>query len=726
MEQMKQLWKNITEPPGEFTPVPFWFFNDRPDERRIRRQLEDFVEKGVSAFVLHPRIGIPEEIPYLSSDFFKAVRFIVKTASETGMKVVLYDEGMYPSGSAHGMVVEKNPEFASKGISLAEKPEGREILTKMPDGRYLVYGFTGGTIRGIHFGEDDGEAGAPKSADILNPEAVKTFIHLTHDRYFEELKEYFGSTVIGFFTDEPCALGRNASGYREWVAGMEAEILAEGGELTELASLFEGGENVTTRIYRKLIKRHLREIFYKPLSDWCREHEIALMGHPAESDDIEEELYFHIPGQDLILRRVTPMTGGLSGRDSVQAKLPADIARLTGRRRNMNECFGVCSRDGIPWYFTGGDMKWYIDWLGIRGVNLFVPHAFYYSLEGKRKDERPPDVGPGNIWWPHYRCFSDYMKRISWLMTDSEDCAAVAVLCDNNNVPADAVAKLYENQIGFHYLPVAMIESGRLENGRFYIGGCCYQVILNVLGKEYEALAAFSGSLKTNSVRIVYSAEELLGLSAQDQYRALKTVIARPAVRKLRAVRRIKEKSSFLFLSNEGSRPVRTWLSVSDMENPIWIDLWEGKAYSCKNVSTQGCLTRIEVELNPCETALIISDPDGGLRNVLSRRAKPEDWTERFELLTYGSNKRVYGCTVDTSERLSMPESISVTGEEMAECYCNGELAGVSFWPPHIFTIKEKLKEGKNDIRVIMTGSAANLYSEGGIPFGLPDIFRRE
>lgn len=32
------------------------------------------------------------------------------------MKVILYDEGMYPSGSANGQVVRDHPEYASKGI----------------------------------------------------------------------------------------------------------------------------------------------------------------------------------------------------------------------------------------------------------------------------------------------------------------------------------------------------------------------------------------------------------------------------------------------------------------------------------------------------------------------------------------------------------------------------------------------------------------------------------
>ena len=63
------------------------------------------------------------------------------------MKVVLYDEGMYPSGSAHGMVVATNPEFAARGITITGEPGKDRALTELPDDRYLVLRKTGGTIR---------------------------------------------------------------------------------------------------------------------------------------------------------------------------------------------------------------------------------------------------------------------------------------------------------------------------------------------------------------------------------------------------------------------------------------------------------------------------------------------------------------------------------------------------------------------------------------------------
>ena len=116
MDAKEELLREILRPGEEFSPMPFWFFNDAFDEEKVKSQLEDYVEKGVNGFVLHPRIGVPEEMPYLSEEYFRAVRFIVATAAKLGMKVALYDEGMYPSGSAHGKVAEADPEYAAKGI----------------------------------------------------------------------------------------------------------------------------------------------------------------------------------------------------------------------------------------------------------------------------------------------------------------------------------------------------------------------------------------------------------------------------------------------------------------------------------------------------------------------------------------------------------------------------------------------------------------------------------
>ena len=717
-EGRKELFQALADPPEEFSPVPFWFFNDSPDEEKIAEELKDIKAKGVDAIVLHPRIGIPENVPYLSDAYFQAVRFIVKCADALGMKIVLYDEGMYPSGSAHGMVVAQNPDYASKGIRLSDRPEGGEVIAAFEDGKYLVYGFTGGTIRGIHFGEDDGEAGAPKSADILNPDAVELFIRLTHDRYYEELKEYFGNTVIAFFTDEPCALGRNAAAYREWVPGLERELTAGGGRLQELEALFTGEKNATTALYHRLIKKHLRETFYARLSRWCASHGIALMGHPEASDDVEEELYFQIPGQDLIMRRVSPETGGLLEFDSVQAKLCADIARHLGRRRNANECFGVCSRKPWEWHFTGRDMIWYINWLSIRGVNLLVPHAFYYSTAGKRKEERPPDVGPNNIWWPHYRRISDYIKRLSFLMTDSVNGARVAVLVDNNRVPYREVASLYENQIEFNYLPVALLPECEVKEGRLCIREYAYDIVLDVYGL-----------LEENTERREQLSGVCVSTCAQEcclpDLRSVFTDVPCPY---LRAVCLKKWGTQMVLFSNEGEETVRTEVTLPQRAGLLLVDLWNGKAERAAVRQTEGG-TAFSLILPPCHVLLAVVEEAGAFDGKCGKEEDfsapddrtPLDWTERFVLEERTDNRAVYQYRF-IRETEDGPKRFLVRGEEMAECFCNGKPAGVSFFGPHVFEIGSLLQDGENEVnevKLIFTGSAANVYENAGLPFGL-------
>jgi len=751
---LEQFLDNIKNPLREFTPIPFWFLNDEPSEEKIGQQLADYVEKGVEGIVIHPRIGLPKGIPYLSDQYFKTVRYVVQTARKLGMKIVLYDEGMYPSGSAHGLVAAENMDYASKGITLSDNAEGGQVITQFLDGKYLLYGFTHGTIRGIHYGEDDREAGAPKSADILNPEAVDVFIRLTHERYYQELKEYFGDTIIAFFTDEPCPLGRNAGGFREWAAGMEEEIVAENGKLEELEALFDGRENQTTRIYHKLIKKHLRETYYARLSKWCETHNISLMGHPEASDDVEEELYFHIPGQDLIMRRVSPESGGTREFDSVQAKLPADIARYLGRRRNANECFGVCNHKNIPWYFKGYDMKWYINWLGIRGVNLFVPHAFYYSVAGPRKEERPPDVGPHNIWWQHYRLFSDYMKRISYLMTDSVSFARVAVLCDNNCVPAEEVAGLYEHQIDFHYLPVAMLKDCESRKGRLCIGGCQFDVVVDLYGYQMQkTYAPYLGDVRiVDDAAALYPKNSCCGRLGQAGSRALeetdyRTVATEQDCPYLRAVHMEKEGVSWYLLSNEGEETVETKLYINELQEgkkPFLINLWNACLEDSLGQSVpQNDSPYIQLKLEHCEMKLLLLFKNKAAEHIAETYWMQSgslktieknflgDWTERFEqadsAAAFASLGEIckntviyqYVYTVSQGQVLTGAEQFTVRGEEMAECVCNGMFAGVSFYSPHTFQIGHLLKEGENEICLRFTGNAVNLYGNVNVPFGL-------
>jgi len=674
---------DILEPKAEFTPIPFWFINDDLIPEKLKAQLEDFKAKGVDGVVVHPRIGIPKEIGYLSEKYFEIITFIVKTAAELEMQIILYDEGMYPSGAANGQVVASNPDFAARALTFSDQPDGK-VIYEFDDGKYLIEKKSGGTIRGIHFGEDDGEENAPLAADILNPEAVAKFVELTHDAHYHHLKDYFGTTIIAFFTDEPDPLGRNTKNMHDWTPGIEAEIVANGGELSELRALFEGKTNETTKIYKRVIRERFNEVYYKVLSDWCERHGIALTGHPAASDDIDEEIYFQIPGQDMIFRMVSPEEGGIYNFNSVQGKCSADAARHLGRRRNANECFGVCVRDDIPWYFTGEDMKWYIDWLAVRGVNLFIPHAFYYSIRGKRKDERPPDVGPNNIWWSHYKHFSDYMKRLSYLMTDAKNVTDIAILCESKNMPYAEVIRFYENQIEFNYLPKSFID--HVYEDEIEIQGYTYT---NILDADCPTLA------------------QKVADCIEDNNSEFLTQKFCPG---LRMTHLKKADVDLFFLFNEGKVAIDTEFTILLSGDLIFVDLWTGHYFKGSE----------HLKMAPFETLLIVVTSD--MAGIPEKLEMPHlgDLSQAFQLVN--ESEADITKTYLATYQAEMPienATFEIHGEEMAECFINGQFAGVSFASPHQFNTQSFMKKGDNEIKLIMTGNIANRYSEHKIPYGI-------
>ena len=682
----------LNTPEREFTPIPFWFLNGALEHEEIRRQMRDFHDHGVYGVVLHPRMGLPERIGYLSPEFFDYIRTAVQLAVELDMRIVLYDEGMYPSGSANGQVVQGHPEFASQGLTLVDRVKREDEVLVRIGGKALVVGPSGGTIRGIHFGEDDGEPNAPASADILNPDAVARFIELTHEAYAREFGAYFGSTIIGFFTDEPDILGRNVRGMFPWTKGFDKLFTAAGGDLAGLTALFEGTENEHTRLYRQMILDREGEVYYGALSRWCEAHGIALMGHPSQSDDIELERYFHIPGQDLILRRVSPESDGITGSESTMAKCGSDSARLMGRRRNANECFGACNKDGNPWQFSGGDMKWYLDWMAVRGVNLFIPHAFYYSIEGSRRDERPPDVGPNNIWWPHYRQWAAYMARLSCLMTDAELHAETAVLCRNRDLHSELAAPLFQRQIGFQYIPESAWKDCREEDGALVCAGHRYTA---VLGREdlFPTVPHPSVEELTPDCTCV------------------------PAQPELRSARFTRADSECWLLVNEGNSAISTRLTLPTYSPVGRYDLWSGTACQAAAWMHLSLPARTSVLFFTCTAEEWNRLPDPPELCSLPCPA--------FTMTNHDSakvrNEYTAQLTVSAAA-LSRPSAIlELEAEDMAELWVNDVFAGVGFWPPQRFDLKPYLREGTNTLRLAVTGSLANLYGKAPVWYGLKE-----
>jgi hypothetical protein len=570
-------------PPREFGLMPFWFWNDDLSEIELARQIADFDAHGVTGFVIHPRVGLPRDIGWMSERMLHFVRFAVEEAKRREMTVIFYDEGMYPSGSSSGQVVARNPAHHCRGLAKLDLAEGEEpalqpgqnlvALVKRASGQRLavIDRQVDSFIRGIHYIGEGPAEDEPPAGDILNPEAVQSFIELVYDKYAAAVGDHFGKTVVGIFTDEPGLLGRcRERNVRPGTTGILEHVNALlGYDFTPHLPALWYDEEPEARRYREAygwaLDKRLEETYYRPLSEWCARHNIWLMGHPAGSEDIGAQRYFHVPGQDIVWRWVQPNdSSALEGSHATQAKCSSSAMIHLGRRRNSNECFGAFGHN-----FTWEEMKWIVDWCFVRGVNWLFPHAFFYSVRGPRWDERPPDVGPNAAWWGDYKPFADYCRRMCWLNTDSAHICQIAILGEANRLPWEAAKVCQQHQRDFNYLEMRHLwEDAGVDEAGIRLRGMHYRALIidGPLAIPNRALPALERLIRAG--RVILWGEAKLAMAGALRPRDEKELLAAldrlampdltitPAHPDIRYRHVVKGGAHYYVLTNEGMHPV--------------------------------------------------------------------------------------------------------------------------------------------------------------------------
>ncbi len=619
-EQREYFLEHWANPPREFSQAPFWFWNDDLSENEIARQLDDFCAHGVYGFVIHPRAGLPHSIGWMSDRMIHFMRFTIEQAVKKDMWVVLYDEGMYPSGSSSGQVVAQNPAYRTRGLFAIDldtvEPgdtkrgfrigsNGKPVLS---DDQHLVAVVSRkknghriavvdrairprySLIRGLHFLEENPPRRPDKKevpeempllADILNPESVACFIRLVYQRYYDEFGDHFGKTIQAVFTDEPSFLGkRGEPGAVPGTRGIVDHVNAWLGydftpHLPALWYKDEPDAEQHRADYDRALQARLEETYYRQISQWCEDHGTALTGHPADPDDIGHLRHFHIPGQDIVWRYIEPgKPSALEGSQSTQAKCASSAMIHLGRRRNSNEYCGAYGHN-----FTFEEMKWLANWLIVRGCNLLYPHAFYYSVRGPRIDERPPDVGPNNVWWDDFKPFADATRRLCWLNTDCVPVCELAILGLNDYLPWQAAKVCFQHQRDFNYLEARHLwEDAEVTEEGIQIAGMRYRAL--ILELEPPDQTQPMSQVLDRAGRLVRWRE---GESEQDLLRAIDRLIpadvqVSPPTPDLRIRHVIKNGIHCYLLFNEGEQDIAARFVLSARGNWHLLDAETGKS----------------------------------------------------------------------------------------------------------------------------------------------------
>ena len=299
---------------AERSVTMFVAFTGKPTATDIERKLDALATGGVDSFMLYPTSGLGYE--YLGKEFFEATRAFASGARKRGMKMWLYDEHNWPSGSCLGRVPAADKAFREWQLALVAdgtNASWRKVLSPVTTSSMCTGGF---------------KKGWP---NLLEPRAVDLFTRLTHDAYARELAPWFADgTIRGIFMDEPFHqvpgswLPKGTVRAVRWYEGLEEDYAAlTGGRdfRRDAEDWFRGGRLAKKAgvwaDYNTVYARRFRSAFFDRIRAKTDELGILATGHlisehnPIDStalngDPLESLAGLSFPGMDEIRTKTEP------------------------------------------------------------------------------------------------------------------------------------------------------------------------------------------------------------------------------------------------------------------------------------------------------------------------------------------------------------------------------------------------------------------------------------
>lgn len=385
-----------TADPRLIAPAIFWFWNRDPTRESVEHRLDAFLDRGFRSVYIHPMSDDfrPADFhggmttAYLSPAFFDLIAMTCEQMRRRDMTLWLYDESGWPSGRAGGLLVDENPALSVRGL------RRRNGYTSEVDFR--------------------DECDYP---DLMNPDATRRFIELTHERYRAAVGNAFGKTILGIFTDEPRLLGRVGSDTIPWSPTLpEAFEAKHGYPLADaLGHLFEvkhpdDATHRARRDYLQTVSDLIAQNYFDPIRQWCDEHCLIFEGHHTGEDEfakhgqyfghyLQQAKRYHVPGVDTIWRQIFP---GQSGGNFVA--LASSRAWLDGNRVALSELFAAYGQG-----LTLEQMRWVSAQHLVRGVNR---HGLMASLESADGPRRLGTCSDFSFHDPRWRDLDLYLRFV--------------------------------------------------------------------------------------------------------------------------------------------------------------------------------------------------------------------------------------------------------------------------------------------------------------------------
>ncbi|WP_462410307.1 glycosylhydrolase-like jelly roll fold domain-containing protein [Neobacillus sp. Marseille-QA0830] len=592
---MEKITKLLSQQEDNYIFPFLWMHGE--SEEVIKEYVKAIYESGIRALCVEPR----PHPDFVGERWWKDLRVVLEAAKEKDMKVWLFDDAHFPTGFANGAIVKHYPELRKKFLKInqvdfhgPQKDAGiivkwhaggdrRTIMSVGTDPAQIqkalaqsgetIIGVVAAKVRDYETVDTDtlvditeylengvvywdipegnwrvftmvetfngGEASTEGYLNPIDPAATQVLIDTVYQPHFDQFSECFGTTIAGFFTDEPrfgnvkgpdAAIGKMEMvlPWRSDLLSLIEERVGEQGK-TLLPLLMTNGtdkQGLIRYVYMDIVSQLYSENFSGKLAEWCGQHGVEYVGHLIEDNNAHARLgygagHFHraIDGQsmsgiDVVLHQLLPgldegyfKTFTSTGWDGEffhygLAKLGSSFGHLDEKKkgRTMCEIYGA-----FGWSEGLNLMKWMTDHMLVRGVNHFVPHAF--DMAPYPNTDCPPHFyAHGNN--PQHRYLHhlmNYTNRVSELLSDGVHVASSLILY-HAEAEWSGEAMLFQkpakeltrNQIDFDIVPIEMLDQALVKEGKIYLNQEVFENLIipyaerlpKVFFKRAEELAA--------------------------------------------------------------------------------------------------------------------------------------------------------------------------------------------------------------------------------------------
>lgn len=456
----------------------------------------------------------------------------VQALHKAGMRVWLYDEHGYPSGSAGDLTCEGHPEYEAVRLTqITVKGSGTaEVELAFPDAfvklECAYLSADGGYVPAKVTVKDDsmvlaGTEGAWTAylycatkynlgfewnnsyPNILNRDAVARFIEVTFDTY-ESAVENFGDVIEAVFDDEaqllavhhlvPGDLSNPVLPYDYDIFDTFAEKY--GYDLRPYLPLVYNSNSDEAARLRAHFYAHVGDLvsenFYGQIQAWCEAHGTTLSGHFL----LEEQLVYHVPiygdymkcaaqmgyaGFDMLNPRPVEYVNGTS----IGGKYASSAAWLNGQRRVMVEIAPAVD----PEEFASNHLDYALGSMTFAYFDGGNQITSYYG-------QAATDLEAG-------RTFNEYVGRMGSITVDAQNKAEIAIYysvdavagayispdnqytyspntaaCDCDDIVSNLTKLLRVKALDYVFLDSASLQRGTTENGVLKVGEFGFKTII--------------------------------------------------------------------------------------------------------------------------------------------------------------------------------------------------------------------------------------------------------